>query len=126
MNGVLRVCEAVALGDHLGVEEFPVREVHVPEEAAVPISVPRVGVTLEPDELPFGHALREGGRLAAKALNRLVRMDGLGRIDANESDLLCVPCDADLDGVTVDNTDAADGVGPGEGCDKRERKGEAD
>jgi len=81
-----RVGEAVALPDELEVQELSIREVDISECAAVPVAA--LLIVLEADVFSLGHPLREGRSLLTESLYRLVRMNGLGRVDADETDLL--------------------------------------
>jgi len=81
-----RVGEAVALPDELEVQELSIREVDISECAAVPVAA--LLIVLEADVFSLGHPLREGRGLLSEPFHRLVRVDGLGSVAADETDLL--------------------------------------
>ena len=90
--------------EQLIVEAAPVDD-HVREQPAVAISPLDVG--LEPDEAPFQPLLRVRRGLGPEALHRLAGVDGLGRVDTEQSHGLPPAGVDDLDRVTVDDVDDA-------------------
>lgn len=83
-----RVGVAVALPDDFRVQECPVFEVDVSQGAAVLVFVSgsRVGlIQFQPNLFPRSYPTRELFRLSAEALDRLLRVLCLRRVDANET-----------------------------------------
>jgi hypothetical protein len=106
---------AVTLGDDLGIEELPVRQEHVPEQAPVLVPVLVLRLVLEAVDLPEGHAAREGRRLLAEGFDGLLGVDGLGSIDPDEPDLLDASGELNFDRVAIDHIDDGSSLGgPGE------------
>jgi hypothetical protein len=109
---------------------------HVGQQPPVPVA--RLGIALEADLGPDGEELGQGGRrLGPVALHRLVGVDALGCVDADEPHPLDPAAgDLDVEGVAVDEGDHDAAVGrrvgagatsaagrAGQGCDGEERDG---
>jgi len=69
-------------------------------------------VGLEPDHRALGRALRERRRFPAEVLDRLLRVERLGRVDADQSDALLTPGDRDDKRIAVDDANDRGLSGP--------------
>ncbi len=102
----------VAAAHELGVDEG-VADVDVGEQALVDVAA--LGVEHEPHRLALDQLLVEVARLGAEALDRLARLDALGRVDADVAEVLFSSVEIDLDRVAVDDAGdlGSDGAGLG-------------
>ena len=107
--------DAVAAGDGLGRVQR-VADVDVGEEPVEPVALVLGRVELEGDGLAVERLLGEGGRLGAEARRGPVRVDDLGRVDADDPDRLDAARQLDVDRVAVDDLDDGPGEGRGVGA----------
>jgi hypothetical protein len=113
-EGELRVGVAVALADDFPIHKQAIRQVKVGERTVV--LVLEGLVVFKPDGLSRKQLIQKGACLLAKKLNRLSRIDGLGSVNADESD---GPDAGDHDGVTVnDPINAVEGLRPDDGAER--------
>jgi hypothetical protein len=77
---------------------------------------------VQPRRFSSWTTLREGRRFLAEVLDRLLRVDRLGRVDADEADAFDVAGELDLERVTVDDLDDAGEVGGGSRAGEQQRR----
>src|SRR4051812_11239289 len=102
-KGITGVGVTESLADELRVQELAVLAKDIAKRAAILVSVTRRRVRLiefNPNLLPLDELLGEIRRFDAEVLHRLARVFRLGRVDADQPELLAV---IEHERVAVDN-----------------------